>query len=70
MLDTLANNVTGAAVFAGLGVALFVLAFFVIDLLTPGKLWDEIGHKQNTAAAILMGSVAIALGIIVGLAIH
>jgi uncharacterized membrane protein YjfL (UPF0719 family) len=39
-------------------------------VLTPGKLWDEISEKKNTAAAILMGSVAIALGIIVAAAIH
>lgn len=69
-MDALWLNVTSAAVFAGLGVVLFVVAFFIIDLLTPGKLWTEIGEKCNTAAAILMGSVAIALGIIVAAAIH
>jgi uncharacterized membrane protein YjfL (UPF0719 family) len=49
---------------------MFVAAFFILDALTPGKLWDEISEKKNTAAAILMGSVAIALGIIVAAAIH
>jgi uncharacterized membrane protein YjfL (UPF0719 family) len=69
-MNTLMQNVTSAAVFAGLGVALFVVAFFVVDMLTPGKLWHEISDKKNTAAAILMGSVAIALGVIVAAAIH
>lgn len=64
------NNVATAAVFAGLGVLLFAVAFFIIDLMTPGKLWDEISAKQNQAAATLMGCVAIALGIIVAAAIH
>lgn len=64
------ENVLAAAVFAALGVVLFVLAFVVLDLLTPGKLWQEIGEKQNTAAAILMGSAALALGLIVAAAIH
>jgi putative membrane protein len=64
------ENVMAAAVFAGLGVVLFVIAFIILDLLTPGKLWHEIGEKKNTAAAILMGSAAIALGIIVAAAIH
>ncbi|MBY0490478.1 MAG: DUF350 domain-containing protein [Gemmatimonadaceae bacterium] len=70
MTESLLNNVSGSAVFAALGIVLFVVAFFIIDLLTPGKLWDEISEKKNTAAAILMGSVAIALGIIVAAAIH
>ncbi len=66
----LMQNVTTAAVFAGLGVVLFVVAFIILDLLTPGKLWEEIGEKRNVAAAILMGSAALALGIIVAAAIH
>lgn len=70
MLDNIVQNVVAAAVFAGLGVVLFVLAFIVLDLLTPGKLWHEIGEKKNTAAAILMGSAALAIGIIVAAAIH
>ncbi len=69
-MDSLTQNATSAAVFATLGVVLFVVAFFVVDFLTPGKLWNEISEKKNTAAAILMGSVAIALGIIVAAAIH
>jgi putative membrane protein len=69
-MEAIWTNVAGAAVFAGLGVLLFAVAFLVIDLLTPGKLWDEIGAKQNQAAATLIGCVAIALGIIVAAAIH
>ncbi|MES2523015.1 MAG: DUF350 domain-containing protein [Gemmatimonadota bacterium] len=69
-MDTLWTNVTAAAVFAFLGIALFVVAFLILDLLTPGKLWHEISEKRNTAAAILMGSCAIALGMIVAAAIH
>jgi putative membrane protein len=70
MTDTLLNNVVGSSVFAALGIVLFVVAFLIVDFLTPGKLWDEIAEKRNSAAAILMGSVALALGIIVAAAIH
>lgn len=69
-MDQFFQNVLNSAAYALIGVVMFVLAFIVIDVLTPGKLWDEIGEKRNTAAAILMGSVAIALGIIVAAAIH
>jgi uncharacterized membrane protein YjfL (UPF0719 family) len=64
------DNVLAASVFAGLGVVLFVVAFIILDLLTPGKLWHEISEKKNTAAAILMGSAALALGMIIAAAIH
>lgn len=70
MTEQFLANVFNSAAFAGIGIVMFVAAFFIIDLLTPGKLWDEIAEKKNTAAAILMGSVAIALGVIVAAAIH
>lgn len=70
MTESLLHTVATSATFAALGVVIFLAAFFIIDLLTPGRLWDEIGEKRNNAAAILMGSVAIALGIIVAAAIH
>lgn len=69
-MDQFVQNTLSSAAYALIGVVMFILAFVIIDLLTPGKLWDEIGVKKNTAAAILMGSVAIALGIIVAAAIH
>jgi uncharacterized membrane protein YjfL (UPF0719 family) len=69
-MDQFVQNALSSAAYALIGVVMFILAFVIIDLLTPGKLWDEIGMKKNTAAAILMGSVAIALGVIVAAAIH
>ena len=69
-MDQFLQNVLNSGAFALIGVVMFILAFVIIDLLTPGKLWDEIGVKKNTAAALLMGSVALALGIIVAAAIH
>ena len=69
-MSPLMTNITNAAVFAGLGALLFIIVFVIIDLLTPGKLWDVIVEKQNTAGAILVGSVAIAMGIIIAAAVH
>ena len=72
MNDVFANlggNFIAAVVFAGLGVVLFVVAFLVFDRMTPGTLWKEILEEHNTALAILMGCVAIALAIIIAAAI-
>ena len=65
----LGANFLAAVVFAGLGVLLFVLAFLVFDKMTPGTLWKEILEEHNTALAILMGCIAIALAIIIAAAI-
>jgi uncharacterized membrane protein YjfL (UPF0719 family) len=56
--------------YAGVGILVFVVGFIILDLLTPGKLWEEIREKQNIAVAIFAGSVALGLAIIVAAAIH
>ena len=56
--------------YAAIGIVVFVVGFFILDMLTPGKLWQEINEKQNRAVAIFAGSVAIGLSIIIAAAIH
>lgn len=56
-------------VYAGIGLAIFVLGFLLWDKLTPVDLWGEI-CKGNTAVAIFAGAIAIGLSMIISAAIH
>ena len=60
----------GSALFAQLGGAIFWLCFVLIDRLTPYKLWEELVEKKNVALAIVVGSMCIAIGLIVSAAVH
>ena len=60
----------GSALFALLGVAVFWLCFVIVDKLTPYDLWAEIVEKKNLALAIVVGSMCIAIGLIVSAAVH
>jgi uncharacterized membrane protein YjfL (UPF0719 family) len=60
----------GSLLFALLGVAVFWLCFVIIDKLTPYDLWAEIIEKKNLALAIVVGSMCIAIGLIVAAAVH
>ena len=62
--------VFGSILYALIGVVIFWLCFMIVDKLTPYHLWDEIVHKKNTALAIVVGSLAIAIGMIVAAAVH
>jgi putative membrane protein len=62
--------VVNSLVFAAIGVAVFILAFVILDLLTPYKLWQEIVVKQNRALAQLIAGAAVGIGIIIAAAIH
>ncbi|HKG91737.1 MAG TPA: DUF350 domain-containing protein [Gemmatimonadaceae bacterium] len=69
-MDNLLSNLTAAAVFALLGIALFGLAFYLIEKMTPGVLWKEIMEDQNTALGVLVGLMALGISIIIAAAIH
>ena len=56
--------------YACIGIVVFVVGFVVFDLLTPGKLWQEIREKQNVAVAIFAGFISLGFAIIVAAAIH
>jgi uncharacterized membrane protein YjfL (UPF0719 family) len=56
--------------YACVGIVVFVIGFVILDLLTPGKLWEEIREKQNQAVAIFAAGVALGLALIVAAAIH
>jgi uncharacterized membrane protein YjfL (UPF0719 family) len=62
LLNTLLYSVVGMVV--------LVVGFVVLDLLTPGRLWEEIRDKQNNAVAIFAGMVALSLALIIAAAIH
>ena len=70
MEATLLNNLIAAVVFAVLGIGVLIVAFVIIDRLTPYRLWKEIIDEHNTALAILLGAIALGMSIIVAAAIH
>ena len=60
----------GSVLYALIGVLIFWISFVIIDRITPYKLWDEIVEKKNVALAIVVGSMCIAIGLIVSAAVH
>ena len=59
-----------AMVFAALGILVFAGAGAILLKLTPLKLWRELVEERNLAVAIFAGAVAIAMGVIIGQAMH
>ena len=62
--------IVGSVIYALIGVAIFWICFVLVDKLTPYRLWDEIVEKKNVALAIVVGSMCIAIGLIVAAAVH
>ena len=66
-LGTLAFD---TAIFSVVGLLFFLVAFYVMSKIAPFSIRKEIEEDQNTALAILMGSVIIGVAIIVASAVH
>ncbi|HEY4980295.1 MAG TPA: DUF350 domain-containing protein [Candidatus Acidoferrum sp.] len=63
-------NVVSALIFTFLGIFVFVIAFVIMDKVTPYHLWKEIVQEHNMALAILVGAMSIGICIIIASAIH
>jgi putative membrane protein len=56
-------------VYSLIGILMFAASFLIIRLVSPFSLRKEIEEDQNTAIAILIGSVILGLSIIIAAAI-
>ena len=70
MADFHPGQLLNALVYALLGIAIFLLAFLIVDKMTPYHLWNEIVQDKNIALAILVGAISLGMCIIIAAAVH
>lgn len=62
--------ILGSLIYAVIGLAVFWLAFLIVDKLTPYDLWQEIVEKQNVALGLVVAAMSLGICIIIAAAIH
>lgn len=62
--------ILGSTMYAVIGVVIFWIAFVIVDLITPYKLWEELVERKNLALAVVVAAMCISIGNIVAAAIH
>jgi uncharacterized membrane protein YjfL (UPF0719 family) len=68
-LENMGDAVVSTAVFAGIGLAVFGLAFWLMTKLAPFSVKKEIEEDQNTALAVIMAGVLIGISLIIAAAV-
>ncbi len=58
-----------AVAYTGVGIALLTLGFFVLDLLTPGRLGRHIHEERSVNAALVLAAGFLAQGAVIFAAI-
>ncbi|MCD0453583.1 DUF350 domain-containing protein [Actinocorallia sp. API 0066] len=66
----LGENVLAIIAYAALGLVLFLVGYYVVDLATPGRLAAVIRHDRNPNATLLAGAGMVAVGVIVAASIY
>ncbi|MCU0431409.1 MAG: DUF350 domain-containing protein [Cytophagaceae bacterium] len=64
------KTIVATVVYSFIGIFILVIAFVLIELITPENLYKEIIEKQNKALSIMLAALILAIGFIVGMAIH
>ena len=64
------RTVMASLVYSLVGIAVFALSFVVMKAVTPFSIRKEIEEDQNTALAIVIGSVILGISLIISAAIH
>lgn len=68
-LENMGEAVVSTAVFAGIGLAVFALAFFLMTRLAPFSVKKEIEEDHNVALAVIMAGVLIGISLIIAAAV-
>lgn len=69
-LDWLVHALLSSSVFTALGIALFVVAYLLMQKLIPFSIRKEIEEDHNVALAIVMAALIIGIAMIVSAAVH
>lgn len=62
--------ILNALIYSVMGIVIFVVAFAIVDKLTPYALWKEIVEEKNLALAVMVGAMSIGVCMIIASAVH
>jgi putative membrane protein len=68
-MEKIGDALVSSAVFAGIGLVVFAVAFVLMVKVIPFSVRKEIEEDQNTALAIIMAGVIIGISLIIAAAI-
>ena len=69
-MEELLPVLTTTVIFVAIGLVVFAIAFFIVVLVAPFSVKKEIEEDQNTALAIIIGSLIIGVAMIIAAAIQ
>jgi putative membrane protein len=69
MFEGALGHVLASVVYSLIGIAIFAVAFLLIEKIAPFSVRKELAEDDNVAVGVVMGSIVIGLSIIIASAI-
>lgn len=63
-------HVLASVVYSFVGIILLIIAFWVVEMITPENIWKEVSQNKNVALAIVIASFILGISLIIASAIH
>lgn len=67
--ETQQGHMVASVVYSLIGVAIFALAFLLMERIAPFSLRKELAEDDNVAVGIVLGSIMIGISIIIAAAV-
>lgn len=64
------KGIIASVIYSVIGVTVLLVAYWIMERLTPEKSWKEIVENKNMALAIVFGAMILGISIIIAAAIH
>ncbi len=62
--------ILNSVIFSVLGIVILLLAYLLIEKITPENTWKKITQENNMSVAIVFGALIIGISMIISAAIH
>ena len=64
-LEHLGHQLLATLAFTGMGLVIFALAFWVMELITPFSIHKEIEEKQNMAVGLVLAAMVLGISLVI-----
>jgi putative membrane protein len=62
--------ILNSIIFSFIGIIILLIAYFIIEKITPENTWKEVAQNKNVAVAVVFGALIIGISMIISAAIH
>lgn len=69
-MQNILNGITNSIIYSITGIIILLVAYLIVEKLTPENSWKEIVENKNLALAIVFAGFIIGISMIISAALH